>query len=212
MNFSIVHTTIRYTKWQQSAKTWLTLASSIHDVEYILSVDDPNYKLKETDPWPVHLVYTDLSTGLDGCVRGYNSGAKHATGKIILLNSDDMFPPKNWDKLIYDKVYDKLNEDFILKVNDGNPNVATFQIMSKVRYDRLGYALNPLYHSLYADTEFTKHAKLEGKLIEAPEIKIEHRHPCFGFPWDEVYEKENNSNFLVHGMNLFNERLKQGFK
>lgn len=208
--FSIIHPTARYDKWTASAIEWMRQTSN-EQVEYILAIDDPHIELDGVNALNVKVVRTDLSQGLPGCVRAYNDGAKASTGRIILLNSDDMFPTKDladgkWQERILDKVGDRLCDEWVLGVDAGNPEVFTFQILSRKRYEKLGHVLYPGYHSLYGDTEFTYRAYHDNVVIEAKDIKIEHRHPCFGYQWDEVYTKENNPQWLEHGRQLFESR------
>jgi len=205
MTFSIIHATARLNGWQDSANAWLT---NFPNCEYILIVDEPDYVLNTN--LNVKLVYTDL-TGLPGCIRAYNTGAKHSTNDVLLLNSDDMFPQFTEEQLV-ETIGNKANTEFVVGVDAGNPEVFTFQILSRQRYEKLEYALNPKYYSLYGDTEFTYHAIQDNVVIPAAHLKVEHRHPCFGYKWDEVYLRENQPTWLQHGKQLFESRKLNGFK
>jgi hypothetical protein len=152
--------------------------------------------------------------GRQCCVDGYNVAVEHATGQIIILNSDDMFPPEYWDAALLSLIHD-VNADFVIHVSTGNPrdvDLITLQMLSARRYKRLGYALYPEYQSLFADDEFTHHAYQDNAVVDARSLVFEHRHPGLGKAmWDEVYAHENNPAFSAHGRELFERRKKERF-
>jgi len=91
------------------------------------------------------------------CVKGWNLAAEKATGDVILAIADDFIPPACWDEKLAevgDPGWEKL--DHVVKVWDGyNPDLCTLSILTKARYDRLGYVFYPGYLSLFctiADT------------------------------------------------------------
>jgi hypothetical protein len=65
------------------------------------------------------------------------------------------------------------------------------------------------YHHNYCDTELHEIAKIQGKLVYAPEAKLEHRHWTVGFAKDETYAK--NDGYLSVDRDLFLERKAHNF-
>jgi hypothetical protein len=104
-------------------------------------------------------------------VDGYAAACRAATGQVLILNSDDMEPPENWDALLSDQFsgLDPMERDFVVHVSTGwcdGPQASSIQILSRARYERLGYAMYPGYESLYADDDFLEHAYVDGVVID----------------------------------------------
>ena len=83
----------------------------------------------------------------------------------------------------------------------------TVQILNRARYEQLGYIFHPDYTSMYADDEFTRHAKKDGVLHEALHIKMRHER----FERDEVYERQQGPARFAWGEALLRHREKHGF-
>src|ERR1700677_4660604 len=74
-------------------------------VEYILCVDarwgfDKNNTPISTGSY-LKVVWNE---GRKCMVDGFNTAAKASTGQILILVSDDMFPPEGWDELLLDAI------------------------------------------------------------------------------------------------------------
>lgn len=189
---------------------WMGNASGKNDIEYIMSVDLSDPKIKE---------YQRLSNQMPGTkwaisdnrnlVEAANAGAIHCKGNLLILISDDFECPKNWDEIILKAVKNK--SDFVLKTADGlQPELVTLPIMDRVYYERQGYIFYPGYQHMFADDDLTVKAKSEGKLIARKDIVFKHRHHVTGatekddinlkaeLTWDqgkELYSKRLQNNF-----------------
>lgn len=212
--FSICHTTARPDGWQDSYRSWIDMAACPEQVEYVLCVDErwgftelPNNLRTQMNPDRDAMDRAVWNTGRRCLVDGANIAAANAFGRILIINSDDMFPCPHWDTKILAAVsaglnlpgggsdFSSLDCDFVVRTHPGDKYQAwlddfvragrdpligrlmTLQILSRTRYQRFGYALYPEFTSMMADTDFTDAAEHDGVVIEARHITIEHRHP-----------------------------------
>lgn len=210
MTFSVLHASARAHKWGMSYQHWKTHAERL-DFQYVLCFD-AGVPL-EPVPADVQLV---RNVGAHCCVAAYNEAARHATGQVLILNSDDVFAPARWDLLLAAAIGDA-QRDAVVQVSTGGQadqrGVFTVQILTRARYQRLGYVLCPAYQSMYADTEFSEHARLDGVVIDARHLRFEHRHPnCSPTPWDEVYARENAPERYACGREIFVRRRADRFR
>ena len=120
--------------------------------------------------------------------------------EMVILVSDDMVPQvKGYDDVLRcHMIANFADTDGILWVNDGTQgnNLNTISIMGRKMYDSFGYLYNPIYKSLFCDTEFTDLCKgsLASKCTYIPYTLIKHEHPGTGFPQrnDALYIKNNS--------------------
>ena len=108
-------------------------------------------------------------------------------------------------------------KDWVIQTTSLTPadekDLMVVQIMSRARYERLGYAMYPEYESMYADNDFSEHARRDGAVIDAKNIVIEHRHPIITKePWDVQYLHENHPESYVLGEKILARRRRQGFR
>ena len=222
--FSIAHTTARPERWRASYDSWIARAVNPEQVEYILCCDEK---------WGFVPVTSDLvdwlnlrneknaliwNEGPKSSTSGWNRAAVASTGGIIILNADDMRPPHGWDKDLLRAIAgkDPLKDEFVVHVACGGTadqrGLIILQILSRARYERLGYALFPLYESMYSDDEFTLSAQLDGCYIDARHLRWNHGHPFNnGGDLDEVYRHQNRPQAYETGRKLFEERRAAGF-
>ena len=106
---------------------------------------------------------------------------------IVVLVSDDMIPQiKGYDDTIRNYMFAKFPDtDGILWFNDGaqTNKLNTLTIMGRKMYESFGYIYNPLYKSLFCDTEFTDlcNGALKEKCHYVDYCIIQHQHPGTGF-------------------------------
>ncbi len=207
--FSICHTTARPNGWRASYDAWIGEATAPDESQYVLRVDrrwdfDQAWYFNIGHAWELErsnniLVFND--SGSRKCsVDGWNEAAKASSGDIMILNSDDMFPCARWDERLLEATgfTNGQHQDFVIQVRNGTPHdhrvpaLMALQIMSRARYERLGYALWPGYESIASDDDFGEHAHLDGIVIDATNLIFPHRHALFeGQPYDPVYDWQN---------------------
>lgn len=189
-------------------------ASHPQKIEYLLCVDVGG----PFESFPLPADVTVVWNSLRHCsVDAWNTGAANSTGKVLILNSDDFRPEKDWDVHLQEAIPD-LEADFVVETSSGsladNLRLLALPIISRARYRRLGYAFYPEYSSMFADNEFADHARLDGAVVDARHLKFHHHHPHQGdgiVPWDETYAHQNSSAGWALGSELFNRRKAQGF-
>lgn len=211
---SIVHPSYMRPKQAKICfQAWVGLMEIKDEIEWILS-------LSEGDPYIDE--YRELM-GDDGegatiivaptqfMVQASNVGAEQATGDIIILVSDDMFPPNGWDKMVLEAV--PLYQAAVLQVHDSiRDDIITLPIMNRAAYERLGYLYHPLYLSMWADNDLRKTAEANSMLVYRPDLVFEHRHYTVGkSAQDMTYKHENSKTAFDHGKRLFDYRTRQGF-
>ena len=108
------------------------------------------------------------------------------------------------------------NRDFLLHPGTGQPardrRIVFQPIMSRGRYERLGYFFYPEYRAMFADNDLTEAARQDGVVIPLSGVQLEHRHPIYGTaPMDEVYAHENKPENYDLGYNVFLRRNHEGF-
>lgn len=222
VKFSLVHASRgRPVLCPQTAKEWISKASKVNPLEYILSLDDddaPNYArvIEELRP----LVDLKIKVAPNSCmVQAVNAATPLATGDIIIFVPDDMGCPERWDASLLDRLASskfKIGDEFCFFVRDGihaDPyELQTHPYVSKALYKRLGYLYHPAYISVYADNDFTAVTKGLGCIVDATDLLFEHRHPMAGkAPWDATYSHENSSQAGDHGVRTFHQRRAYGF-
>lgn len=227
MKFSIIHTSARPDKWQDVYMSWISNAVKPLEVEYILVVDDrwgftelPQLRAQDKVMW---------ATGeRRSYVDNVNLAATASTGEILVVNADDQFPCERWDAFLLSKLWnnaenklqhteDPMTDEFVIWASTGTPNevergVIVMPIVSRARYNRLGYVFYPLYESMYADNDLHGQATKDRVLIQAFGPVFPHKHPMVtGEQGDAVYKKQNSSSAYVTGLRIFQARKAEGF-
>lgn len=221
ISFSICHTTARPKKWAPARGFWRRNSGDWSRIEYVLCVDarwgfEPTFK----DTRPTRIVWNE---GRKSCIDGWNTAFAAATGDVLIMASDDFFPPEKWDVLLEEVIgnRDPRTQDFAIRVGSNNPNQQRDlwpTIISRARYERLGYALYPEYESgICADDDDCEHIKLdiaEGRteLLDARHIQFFEDHPTFtAQPSDAVYEYQNRPQCYVRGARILAGRREAKF-
>ena len=226
--FSVLHTTARPSAWGRSYMEWMRAAHHPEAIEYVLCVDERWGFPPTVGEVLEHIPYlrariTVLYNRQRKCmVDGYNIAASAATGEVLILNSDDMRPPHHWDDLLLAAMGERcgLSDDFVIQVSSGTPadtrSLMVLQILSALRYQRLGYVMYPGYESMYADDDFSEHARADGVVIDARHLMFPHRHPDMalgvaGDNLDAVYRHQNRQESYELGSRLLGLRRSMGF-
>lgn len=175
--FSIVHATARPLGWQAVYSQYVRRAVNPNDFEYILIWDD-----RQDDEFEIFRDNPRLRCGVNTnrpCyIDAANTGAMMARGDIILMATDDMFPPEEWDSNL--TLAMPYRPDAVVWVNDGVfPHIMTMQIFTASWYRRYNYVFNPAYRSMMGDHDFTLRAKRDGVVIDVrdnPALHWTHYH------------------------------------
>lgn len=185
-------------------------------IEHILSLDldEPKYNEYVELFGAHHIVRENPNEGY--VVGATNAAAKYATGDILIYLSDDFDCPKNWDRLIVDRVNPTVPQ--ILKVDDClqamGVAVLTIPIMTRAFYDKFGYFFYPEYKSMFCDEDLYHVARLMNALVFAPELKFPHLHPSnpsetLRSKSDDTYNRSNG--MWAQGQATHNKRSKTNY-
>lgn len=182
--FSIVHATNRPYGWQAVYSQYCRRAVGRigRDFEYILAWDygqDEDFAPVRENPD----IHTVVNCNRPCYIDGANEGAVAAKGQIILMATDDMFPPKRWDDHLKNDIawlYEDVAKGTVIWVNDGIfPHIMTMQIFTRQWYERYGYVFKPEYQSMMGDHDFTRRAVRDGVVIDVrdnPALQWDHHH------------------------------------
>ena len=236
--FSILHTSIRPDKWYEIYNAWLSNAHNPANVEYVLVCDHdwgfdslPIQVPNDSGLIPLrqgeYIRPQDKAIWARGprhCyVDGVNRAAINSTGKILVVNADDQYPCKNWDKELLDTLnyYEKsVEDDFVIWPSTGTKDehirkIAVMPILSRTRYNKLGFVFHPLYESMFADNDFLAHAQQDNVVIEAKHLLFPHRHPFNDdIPvdqWSDEYKAQNRPLAFQIGQAVFEARRNTKF-
>lgn len=201
--------------WKKSYDAYWQTCRHPEDVEYILSVDERWGFNPENPPVVGPRTKVVWCKGVKTSTAGWNEAAAESSGKVIIGSADDFLPPQNWDTELL-KVIPDLDSEFVIEVTSGPPHdtrrLLVIYLLSRARYERLGYLLYPEYRGLFVDNEFTEHARKDGVVIDARHLAFVHYHPAHGLgQWDAVYESQNESSHWQQGEELFKRRQAAGF-
>jgi glycosyltransferase involved in cell wall biosynthesis len=218
--FSICYATRRSWCIKTVIGDWLEKASNRKSVEFIIGVDaDDRASIESGKEVCRHVGNTHLliqSSAPFNCIKAWNATAKMSKGKVLVMISDDFVPPKNWDSQLVALQPNWINESWVVRVNDCNNSTTnkpfTLPILTRVRYEKLGYVFWPEYESLFSDTEFGEHAKLDGVVIDARTLLFEHlHHTCYKRKQDAVDSAHSSDERWDSGKAIYNRREACGF-
>lgn len=164
---SIIHpsrgrTSLAFRCWDE----WTSNANNKQNIEYILSCD-----IDDKDLVGYYGIQKRCNTKIsvqsnNNVVQAMNSGAKLATGEVIVGVSDDFGCFQGWDDFILRNIDPEKEE--ALSINDGlQPEttlIMTLPIITKKLYDRLGYIYNPKYLGMMADNDLAERCAAMGVL------------------------------------------------
>lgn len=211
-NISLIHATRgRPERMIQCRNMWFDRAHNPAMVEHIFCVDgDDSPEVLNAVKDYIHVV---VQPG-GGCVRAWNVGAEISSGHIMVQLSDDWVPPMHWDKIIIDRLGDKINDEAVLAVSDGiiredgqMTKCMCMAIMTRARWHYQGHFFHPDYLSVYSDNEFTDRAYEDGVVVEARDVIFEHVHPINGkAAMDSTYIAQNAPERYKQGEAAFTRR------
>lgn len=191
-----------------TAKKWIERAGT--DIEYILSVDSSDPKLRQYyDLWNNNVTIDSIIFCNDNksAIQAINVAAEISTEDLIVVVSDDFDCPENWVEKLLTSILGKVksSDAFIVKTQDGiQPVIITLPILSRAYYEKFGYVYFPEYDHLFCDTEMTAVAEMTGKVVQS-DVMFRHNHYMVGGMKKDAINEKNNATWQ-QGEKLFNER------
>ena len=212
--FSLVHPTARPSEWWQTRDKWIAMASGDADFEYVVCADWKDFgTITPKDAEPARLVW---NYGKPCSVDATNVAAQCATGKVLVVISDDIYPCQDWDLRLAEIPELWSDKPCVLRVSTGGTadqrGLLTVQVLNRARYEQVGYLFHPGYVSMHSDDEFSIRAELDGVVVNRPDILFRHEHWSTGErPMDPVYERQNAPRRYQYGAALLKWRQENGF-
>lgn len=212
MRFSLIHPS--YGRPQMAWDTftyWMGQAKRGYEVEYVLSLNQSDQSVQQYfELFNPHDRVKIIQSPATNMVQATNAGAEQTFGEIIILMSDDMFPPWHWDELLDGEFTERTPT--VLQVHDGiRDDIVTLPIMNRQAYLKLGYIYHPNYLSMFADNDLAETAKAHG-MYKRSEVRFVHKHYTAGLSAnDATYKHENSSIKYTHGQRVFELRKREGF-
>ncbi len=219
----LVSATIRPDEYKKTEKIWRDRSYDDSDIITKVIVDTPDHKKNLSDLYDCE-VYGIKAGGITKPLSQLTRGMVNlvADGDIIIVVSDDFYPPENWDKYLRD-FFNNNSGALSVKIdgyNDGaRDSILSIPILDGYTLKRLnGYVYHPAYNHLYSDNELYDNLKYLNLLhidrdLSSPKFK--HAHWCTGDRTKDEYDKKNINYDRIDkklyykrkGMS-FNERIK----
>jgi hypothetical protein len=153
-------------------------------VDYVVAMDENDLTaVKETHHLKRVISPLEKSNALSTAVRNWNAAASVASGDLLFVISDDLYPPPDWDLRIWSQLknLDPLQLEYAVKIRDspsfGDKNL-THPLVSRGFYERFGL-FEPSYSHLFVDLDLTLTAFWKRLIIDCRGIEFTHRHPSF---------------------------------
>jgi hypothetical protein len=177
---SLLHATYHRVPGPLEVKScWLERADRPDLIEYIFAMDeDDSGAVKQTAGHPRVLGPPSESVT---AVRNWNAAAAMATGDLLMVIADDLFPPEHWDTELVRIVgrLDPTQTCFAVKVTDGpeaGDVLLRHPVISRAFYADLGLFSNS-YHGVFCDNDLTMRAFWRAVILDGRSLVLEHRHP-----------------------------------
>jgi hypothetical protein len=183
-SFSLLHPTYHAPERALDVReTWLARAARPDLVEHIFAMDaDDDQTIAATSAYS--RVISPARDGEVTFVRNVNAAAASASGDLLFVIADDLYPPSGWDTAVRGVIgtLDPLKTAFAVKVNDNENDkedtLLRHPVLSRQFYVRLGF-FSPAFRGISSDNDLTIRAFSRAVIIDGREVTFEHRHPSF---------------------------------
>ena len=203
-----IHPTCRPEMARKTRSKWLKLCDNSKRVQYITCFDSKNKHellIRKKKRKNIIELYENYSFGI---VKKCNYAANFATSNCIIVATDDTIPEKGWDTKILHSI--DWSKEIVLNVSDGTESVdqraymVKTVIMSKKRYNNLGYILHPDFKHVYCDNYHSWISHRDNVVLDRKNILFEHFHPSLGkSDPDEFYINASTLDEYIKGQKIF---------
>lgn len=192
MNCSVLHATYHRAGGPLEVKNvWLSQADHPESIEYIFAMDSDDETTVALTRGHKRTVSPPMG-GAVTAVRNWNAAAAAASGDLLIVIADDLFPPEHWDTQIahFVRNLDMTSSPFALKISDspGRDSLLRHPIVSRAFYLRHGL-FSASYTGVYCDDDLSLRAYWRAIIIDGHGIEFEHRHPSLN---DSVLSTESH--------------------
>jgi hypothetical protein len=173
--------TARPTVFRKTLECWKSTAKNLSNIQLIVGVDKVS-DAQQLGDFEFVRVANSVRPGATWPTYCLSYDLEPHDNDIIILASDDFFPPQYWDQILQKELN---NSKSLLLVKDGyqhdTADVVTIPIMTGYAFKLLNKIIyNPVYHHLFSDQELYYNAKELGLIKDIrktkPDILFEHRH------------------------------------
>ncbi|HWA27236.1 MAG TPA: glycosyltransferase family A protein, partial [Lacunisphaera sp.] len=212
--FSLCYTSRRPASIAPVIRQWRERAAQPDDLEVVIAIDaDDSASAAAAHDVPGAQVIVQ-STAPFNCVRGWNAAAAAARGRVLLAIADDIEPPPQWDHALRGLAPGWMERETVVLTEDGLYRTEChLGIVSRPRYERLGYLFFPGYESMYCDVDMAEHARRDGVLLDArPRLVFQHHHSTNGRRVADAVDAAHSSpGRYGNGAALIRQRRAAGF-
>ena len=163
-------------------RIWLDNAEEPRLVDYVFALDVDDSGSVSRTRGHLRIVGGQSVDGRPTSVRNWNAAAQVASGHLLFVIADDLYPPPRWDAMIRDTLMrlDPCRQEFAVKITDSNVTgdcLLRHPIVSRAYYENQGL-FDPRFRSLHCDSDLTLNAFWRTGILDGRGICFEHRHPA----------------------------------
>ena len=206
--YSLLHATYRRGGPPTEIRdAWLDRADRPGDVEHIFAVDEDDLAAIAATEGSLRAV-SPADPDHVTAVRNWNAAAGIASGDLLVVVADDLYPPRGWDTAL-SRLFEPLDPrtvDFAIKLTDSHRDGDTLMrhpAVSRAFYERLGL-FHPGFHGAYCDDDITRRAFWHSVIIDGRSLVLKHVHPSVD---QTVGESESQRRVNTVGEYQHGERL-----
>lgn len=191
-------------------RAWVDNAAHPDRVEYVVAMDtDDTVAVAATEG-----LRRSIGDSADDvtAVRNWNAAAALATGSLLVVIADDLFPPNRWDETLVRSI-GRIDPDevaFAVKVRDsveaGDVKLR-HPVVSRRFYAEYGL-FDPAFTGVYCDDELTARAFWRSFIVDGTGVQLHHRHPTLDadVTGSRSHGRINSTVEYERGRRLYHER------
>lgn len=209
MRISLLHATYHRERGPLALRdAWLGLAEHPESIDYVVAMDsDDTRAIAETEGL-VRAVSTATPVSVTS-VRNWNAAAALATGDLLFVIADDLYPPAGWDTTLAQIIrgLDPTTTHFAVKATDDPDDqrlLLRHPVVSRAFYAEFGL-FTPEFRGVYCDDDITQRALWRSRIIDGRRLVLYHRHPALdtSVPASASHNRVNTFAEYEHGQRTF---------
>ena len=209
MNISLLHATYRRPGGPLGLRdAWLELAAQPDSVEYVVALDEDDQLAVEATT-KCRRAIGSAQSGWATSVRNWNAAARLATGDLLVVVADDLYPAPAWDAKLWNIVgrLDPSVVAYAIKVQDSPASARLLlrhPVISRAFYNEHGL-FSESYYGVYCDDDILMRAFWRSFILDGRSLVLEHRHPKYGstFVSSESHARVNAEHEYRHGVAVY---------
>jgi len=194
--FSIIHATNRPYAWQAAYAQYRRMTCHWDQCEFVIVYDEQNERdfHNVLGNYMGNSIRAVVNKGRPCYVDAANEGARLSCSPILVMSTDDMFPPYWWDLKIKEAAESSTSSQKAYFVSCGyRPDIQCMQVLSRAYFDRYGFVFDPAFHSMNGDIDYTYRAERDGVVVDCRDVCWEHQHYHLGKRQQDESDKVNAS-------------------